>query len=62
MLEAFGALGLPVTFCSAFGALFRAVQRQPAERVGNAVNYGMAFGSVPGSILAGIVFVREVWL
>jgi hypothetical protein len=60
-LEAFGAIGLPVTFLSSLGAFVHAVRRAPAERVSAAVNAGMARGFVPGSALAGAVFVKGVW-
>ena len=59
-LAAFASIGLPVTLFSPLFGLFRALQRAPAERVGVAINYGVAFGLVPGIALAVIVLVNGI--
>jgi hypothetical protein len=60
-LQAFGAIGLPVTFLSSLGAFVQSIKRAPADEVAAAVNEGMARGFVPGSALAAAVFVQGVW-
>jgi L-lactate permease len=59
-LEAFGAIGLPVTGFSSFAAFVRTVERASSERLADAVNHGIAVGFVPGAALAAIVFVNGV--
>jgi hypothetical protein len=54
-LEAFGAIGLPVTGFSSFAAFVRTIERAPSERLADAINRGMAAGFVPGAALAAIV-------
>ena len=61
-LQAFGAIGLPVTLFSSAAACVRWVQRASAERMSASINIGIAFGFLPGSCLAFVVFVRGVWL
>jgi hypothetical protein len=61
-LQALGAIGLPVTFGSSFGAFVRSAQQASAERVAAAANHGTAAGFIPGSFLAIGVFVNGVWL
>jgi hypothetical protein len=56
-LAAFASIGLPVTLLSSLFGSFRAVQRAPAERVGEAINYGVAVGLVPGLAIAAVVLV-----
>ena len=50
-LAAFASIGLPVTLISSLFGLVRAIRRAPAERVGDAINYGVAIGLVPESPL-----------
>jgi hypothetical protein len=59
-LAAFASIGLPVTLFSSLFGLVRAIQRAPAERVGNAINYGMAIGLMPGIALAAVVLVKGI--
>jgi hypothetical protein len=59
-LAAFAAIGLPVTLFSSLYGFYHAVRRAPAERVGEAVNYGVACGFVPGIALAAVVLVNGI--
>jgi hypothetical protein len=36
------------------------IRRAPAERVGEAINYGVAFGLLPGIALAVVVLVNGI--
>lgn len=44
---------------SLFG-FFQAIRRAPAERVGEAINYGVAFGLLPGIALAVVVLLDGI--
>jgi hypothetical protein len=44
---------------SLFGFV-RTIRRAPAERVGEAINYGVAWGLVPGIALAAIVLMNGI--
>jgi hypothetical protein len=56
-LAAFGSIGLPVTLLNSLFGFFRAIRRAPAERIGEAINYGVAAGLVPGLAIAAVVLV-----
>jgi hypothetical protein len=57
-LAAFASIGLPVTLLGSGYGFIRVLQRAPAERVGEAINYGAAFGLVPGIALAIVVLAN----
>jgi hypothetical protein len=59
-LAAFASIGLPVTLLSSLFGLVRAIRRAPAERVGEAINYGVAIGLIPGTALAAVVLVNGI--
>jgi len=59
-LEAFGAIGLPVTGFSSFAAFVQTIERAPPERLADAINRGIAAGFAPGAALAAVVFVNGV--
>ena len=59
-LAAFASIGLPVTLTSSLFGLVRTIRRAPAERVGEAINYGVALGLVPGVALAAVVLVNGI--
>jgi hypothetical protein len=59
-LEAFGAIGLPVTGFSSFAAFVRTMERASSERLADAVNHGIAAGLVPGAALAAVAFVNRI--
>lgn len=54
-LAAFASIGLPVTLLSSLFGFFQAIRRAPAERIGEAINYGVAAGLVPGLAIAAVV-------
>jgi hypothetical protein len=60
IVEGFAALGVMVTFFSGFAAFLALVYRDSAEDIGKAVNYGIAYGFIPGSILGVLVFYDAV--
>lgn len=59
-LAAFASIGLPVTLTSSLFGFVQTIRRLPAERVGEAINYGISFGLVPGIALAVIVLVNGI--
>jgi hypothetical protein len=59
-LAAFASIGLPVTLLSSIFGLVRTIQRAPAERVGSAINFGLAIGLVPEIALATVVLVNGI--
>jgi hypothetical protein len=59
-LAAFASIGLPVTLMSSLFGFFQAIRRAPAERVGEAINYGVAFGLLPGIALAVFVLLNGI--
>ena len=59
-LAAFASIGLPVTLFSSFLGLVRVIRRAPAERVGEAINFGLAIGLVPGVAIATVVLVNGI--
>lgn len=60
LVEGFAALGVMVTFFSGFGAFLALVYRNSTEDIGKAVNYGIAYGFLPGAILGFLVFYDAV--
>jgi hypothetical protein len=56
LVEGFAALGGICTFCSAYLAFLALVTGDSREHLGEAVNYGIAFGFVPGIIVGAAVF------
>jgi hypothetical protein len=57
-LAAYASIGLPVTLLSTGYGFIRVLQRAPAERVGEAINSGAAFGFPPGIALAAVVLAN----
>jgi hypothetical protein len=60
IVEGFAALGVMVTFFSGLGAFLALVYRNSTEEMGKAVNYGIAYGFIPGVILGTLVFYDAV--
>ena len=60
LVEGFAALGVMVTFFSGLGAFLALVYRNSTEEMGKAVNYGIAYGFIPGAILGVLVFYEAV--
>ena len=59
-LAAFASIGLPVTLFSSGYGFIRALRRAPAERVGEAISYGAAFGLAPGIALSAVVLANGI--
>jgi hypothetical protein len=60
LVEGFAALGTVVTTYSAFLAFFALLLGDSNEKIGEAVNYGIAFGFVPGIMVGGAIFYSSV--
>jgi hypothetical protein len=57
LVEGFAVLGSVVGFVSGFAAFLALVSGDSIEAIGQAVNYGIAYGFVPGALLGSLVFV-----
>ena len=59
VVEAFAALGTIVTVFSAALAYFALLAGDSAEKIGESVNRGIAYGFLPGVIVGTAVFVSS---
>jgi hypothetical protein len=59
-LAAFASIGLPVTLISSLFGFVQTIRRAPAEQIGEAINYGVAIGLVPGIALAAVVLLNGI--
>jgi hypothetical protein len=60
LVEGFAALGSVMSVVSGFLAFFSLVEEGSSERIGEAVNYGIAYGFLPGVTFGTAIFVSSV--
>jgi len=56
LVEGFAALGAVVGVASASLAFLALITGRSIQEIGNAVNYGIAYGFLPGALLGGYIF------